>query len=96
MSNSSMMLVHINGTLRSGIEIVDSAKPVHEHPFSGNTAFLLGNEGQVRTTMHAYKKLVKQSSPAFDITEGEQYALYLLELKCSGMHVYWSCEPDHN
>lgn len=29
-----------------GIEIDDSAKPVQSHPFSGPTAFLLGNEGQ--------------------------------------------------
>eukprot|EP00898_Chlorokybus_atmophyticus_P006855 jgi/Chlat1/7170/Chrsp57S06840 len=28
-----------------GIEIVDSARPVQEHPFQGSTAFLLGNEG---------------------------------------------------
>lgn len=30
-----------------GIEIVDDAQPVQAHPFSGPTAFLLGNEGQV-------------------------------------------------
>ena len=30
-----------------GIEIMDEAVPVHTHPFSGPTAFLLGNEGQV-------------------------------------------------
>ncbi|KAK9824104.1 hypothetical protein WJX72_007761 [[Myrmecia] bisecta] len=28
-----------------GIEIVDGAKPVHTQPFSGPTAFMLGNEG---------------------------------------------------
>lgn len=28
-----------------GIEIDDSARPVQEHPFSGPTAFMLGNEG---------------------------------------------------
>ena len=31
-----------------GIEIMDEAVPVHAHPFSGPTAFMLGNEGQVR------------------------------------------------
>jgi SpoU rRNA Methylase family len=31
-----------------GIEIVEGAQPVHKHPFTGPTAFLLGNEGQVR------------------------------------------------
>jgi len=30
-----------------GIEITDAALPVHDHPFSGSTAFMLGNEGQV-------------------------------------------------
>lgn len=30
-----------------GIEITDAAMPVHEHPFTGSTAFMLGNEGQV-------------------------------------------------
>mmetsp|Transcript_29672 Transcript_29672/g.87828 ORF Transcript_29672/g.87828 Transcript_29672/m.87828 type:complete len:187 (-) Transcript_29672:771-1331(-) len=29
-----------------GIEIIEGAQPVHEHPFSGPTAFILGNEGQ--------------------------------------------------
>ncbi|KXZ46246.1 hypothetical protein GPECTOR_45g116 [Gonium pectorale] len=29
-----------------GIEICSGALPVHEHPFTGPTAFLLGNEGQ--------------------------------------------------
>eukprot|EP00879_Flechtneria_rotunda_P011754 GHRR01012277.1.p1 GENE.GHRR01012277.1~~GHRR01012277.1.p1 ORF type:complete len:238 (+),score=87.21 GHRR01012277.1:784-1497(+) len=29
-----------------GVEIVPSAQPVQQHPFSGNTAFMLGNEGQ--------------------------------------------------
>ncbi|GJP54917.1 hypothetical protein CLOM_g13931 [Closterium sp. NIES-68] len=28
-----------------GVEIVDNARPIQSHPFSGNTAFLLGNEG---------------------------------------------------
>ena len=28
-----------------GVEIMDEAKPVHEHPFEGPTAFLLGTEG---------------------------------------------------
>ena len=27
-----------------GLEIVEGARPVHEHPFSGPTAFMLGNE----------------------------------------------------
>lgn len=30
-----------------GIEITDEAMPVHQHPFTGPTAFMLGNEGQV-------------------------------------------------
>jgi tRNA G18 (ribose-2'-O)-methylase SpoU len=29
-----------------GIEIDDSAVPVQTQPFKGNTAFMLGNEGQ--------------------------------------------------
>jgi len=29
-----------------GIEIDDAARPVQEHPFSGPTAFMLGNEGE--------------------------------------------------
>mmetsp|Transcript_9299 Transcript_9299/g.18484 ORF Transcript_9299/g.18484 Transcript_9299/m.18484 type:complete len:213 (+) Transcript_9299:172-810(+) len=29
-----------------GIEIDDEAKAIQTHPFSGNTAFMLGNEGQ--------------------------------------------------
>lgn len=33
-----------------GIEITDAAMPVHEHPFTGSTAFMLGNEGQVSLT----------------------------------------------
>eukprot|EP01012_Entosiphon_sulcatum_P016387 TRINITY_DN21301_c0_g1_i1.p1 TRINITY_DN21301_c0_g1~~TRINITY_DN21301_c0_g1_i1.p1 ORF type:complete len:284 (-),score=66.18 TRINITY_DN21301_c0_g1_i1:23-817(-) len=28
-----------------GVEILPQARPVHEHPFEGNTCFLLGNEG---------------------------------------------------
>ena len=28
-----------------GVEILPSAKPVQAHPFHGNTAFILGNEG---------------------------------------------------
>lgn len=28
-----------------GIEIMDNASPVHKHPWSGSTAFILGNEG---------------------------------------------------
>lgn len=34
-----------------GIEIMDEAVPVHAHPFTGPTAFMLGNEGQARTRM---------------------------------------------
>ncbi|CAI5512003.1 unnamed protein product, partial [Closterium sp. Naga37s-1] len=26
------------------VEIVDNARPIQSHPFTGNTAFLLGNE----------------------------------------------------
>eukprot|EP00933_Yihiella_yeosuensis_P001144 TRINITY_DN10186_c0_g2_i2.p1 TRINITY_DN10186_c0_g2~~TRINITY_DN10186_c0_g2_i2.p1 ORF type:complete len:232 (-),score=44.61 TRINITY_DN10186_c0_g2_i2:64-759(-) len=33
------------GARLCGIEIDDSAKPVTSHPFSGSTAFMLGNEG---------------------------------------------------
>ncbi|EFN54635.1 hypothetical protein CHLNCDRAFT_17312, partial [Chlorella variabilis] len=29
-----------------GVEIIDGAQPVHRFPFRGNTAFMLGNEGQ--------------------------------------------------
>lgn len=29
-----------------GVEIVESAKPIHTHPFKGPVAFMLGNEGQ--------------------------------------------------
>jgi hypothetical protein len=31
----------------AGVEIIDGAEPIQNHPFDGNTAFLLGNEGQV-------------------------------------------------
>lgn len=27
-----------------GVEIDPAAQPVHQHPFKGNTAFMLGNE----------------------------------------------------
>lgn len=30
-----------------GVEVMDGASPVHAHPFTGPTAFMLGNEGQV-------------------------------------------------
>jgi tRNA G18 (ribose-2'-O)-methylase SpoU len=39
-----------------GIEIVDAAQAVQKHPFSGPTAFLLGNEGQV-----SFKASIPQS-----------------------------------
>lgn len=29
-----------------GVEIVEGALPVHEHPFRGDTVFVLGNEGE--------------------------------------------------
>ena len=32
-----------------GIEVLDAALPVHKHPFCGPTAFMLGNEGLVRS-----------------------------------------------
>mmetsp|Transcript_44957 Transcript_44957/g.106764 ORF Transcript_44957/g.106764 Transcript_44957/m.106764 type:complete len:241 (+) Transcript_44957:54-776(+) len=32
-----------------GVEIVDSALPVHSHPFQGPTCFMLGNEGEGMT-----------------------------------------------
>ena len=28
-----------------GVEIIEGAKPVNEHPFDGDTLFVLGNEG---------------------------------------------------
>ena len=28
-----------------GVEIMPEAKPIHEQPFTGNTLFMLGNEG---------------------------------------------------
>ena len=30
-----------------GLEIVEGARPVHEHPFCGPTAFMLGNEVRI-------------------------------------------------
>ena len=37
---------HAAGCEIIGIEITDSAKPVHTCPWSGPVAFMLGNEGQ--------------------------------------------------
>lgn len=28
-----------------GVEIMPEARPIHEHPFTGDTLFMLGNEG---------------------------------------------------
>ena len=28
-----------------GIEIIEGAKPIQDHPFNGDTLFMLGNEG---------------------------------------------------
>jgi len=36
----------------TGIEITAEAKPVHKHPFLGNTAFLPGNEGNGLAAQH--------------------------------------------
>ena len=36
-----------------GLEIVEGARPVHEHPFSGPTAFMLGNEVRVPPVQQA-------------------------------------------
>jgi tRNA(Leu) C34 or U34 (ribose-2'-O)-methylase TrmL len=36
-----------------GIEIRDDAKPIASHPFKGNTAFILGNEGYGLDATHA-------------------------------------------
>ena len=48
----------LDSSFIAGIEIVDGAEPIQSHPFDGNTAFLLGNEGQVRwfreVTQHSY------------------------------------------
>lgn len=35
-----------NGCEVCGIEIVDQAKPVVDHPFNGSTLFIVGNEGE--------------------------------------------------
>ena len=32
-----------------GVEIVDDAVPIESHPFDGNTAFIMGNEGEGMT-----------------------------------------------
>ena len=32
-----------------GVEIVESAVPIESHPFDGNTAFIMGNEGDGMT-----------------------------------------------
>lgn len=29
-----------------GVEISPASKPIHQHPFSGSSAFMMGNEGQ--------------------------------------------------
>lgn len=29
-----------------GVEISDQSKPIHEHPFAGSSAFMMGNEGE--------------------------------------------------
>ncbi|KAI3423857.1 hypothetical protein D9Q98_009691 [Chlorella vulgaris] len=39
-------LRHNKGCSIVGVEIVEGAQPVHSFPFSGSTAFMLGNEGQ--------------------------------------------------
>jgi SpoU rRNA Methylase family len=35
----------VKGCKIVGIEIVEGASPIESHPFEGNTAFILGNEG---------------------------------------------------
>ncbi|KAG2440631.1 hypothetical protein HYH02_010210 [Chlamydomonas schloesseri] len=42
-------LKEVEGCRVLGIEICEGALPVQEHPFTGPTAFLLGNEGQGMT-----------------------------------------------
>ncbi|KAG2425511.1 hypothetical protein HXX76_013720 [Chlamydomonas incerta] len=42
-------LKEVEGCRVLGVEICEGAQPVHEHPFTGPTAFLLGNEGQGMT-----------------------------------------------
>lgn len=44
----SRVLKDEDGCRTVGVEIVDGAKAVHSDPFEGPTAFMLGNEGQVR------------------------------------------------
>lgn len=38
--------LHERGVTIFGVEIMDSALPVHTHPFDGPAAFLAGNEGK--------------------------------------------------
>jgi len=40
-----------------GVEITDDAARIHEHPFTGSTAFMLGNEvstGSLNSAMELY------------------------------------------
>ena len=39
---------------------MDGAEPIQSHPFDGNTAFLLGNEGQVCPFRHSYPRRLVQ------------------------------------
>ena len=42
--------VRLQGCSITGVEINPLARPVTEHPFSGSTAFMMGNEGEGLTT----------------------------------------------
>lgn len=39
-----------------GVEIVEGAVPIEDHPFDGNTAFIMGNEVRARSTWVRRKK----------------------------------------
>lgn len=41
----AVAMLRERGCTICGVEIVDQAVPVHEHPFHGPTAFMMGNEG---------------------------------------------------
>eukprot|EP00962_Isochrysis_galbana_P013791 scaffold3930_cov116-Isochrysis_galbana.AAC.1 len=45
MEDAVTYLRTVCGATITGIEITDSAKPVHTHPFRGTHAFMVGNEG---------------------------------------------------
>ena len=45
LKDARQQLTEVHGCEIVGVEIVDDAVPIEDHPFMGNTAFIMGNEG---------------------------------------------------